>query len=117
MYLAQQISRTSSSTPKPAQTLSSPTLRKVRPNKGPISGGDEIALIGSGFSRAQDLLVQFGCSTKPVRAVFDTEHTLDCVLPRSDSAGLVSVTLLHRQDRSEIQNENDVEFMYEDVDK
>ena len=99
------------------QTLSSPTLRKVRPNKGPISGGDEVALIGSGFSQAQDLLVQFGRGAKPVRAVFDTEHTLDCILPRSDSAGLVSVTLLLRQDRSEVQNENDVEFMYEDVDK
>ena len=63
------------------------------------------------FSQGQDLLVRFGCGS-----VFNNPYTMECLLAPPDSTGLVSVTL-HRQDLFEIQNENDVKFTYEDVDK
>ena len=77
-----------------------------------------MGLIGSGFSRAQDLLVQFG-STDAVETVFVNESVLECVLPRthSSAAGVVSVTLLHQEDRSKIPNDPDVEFRYLDLTK
>ena len=102
------------------QALSSPliALQKVHPNRGPISGGDEILLVGCGFSEGQDLLVRFGASTMPVRTELVNPHNLTCTLPPSDSARCVSVTL-HWQSsyRPVIQNKKDVIFTYEGVDK
>lgn len=72
--------------------------------------------MGRGFSEGQDLLVRFGDGTKPVSTELVNPYNLECILPPSDSARCVSVTL-HSQDRSEIQNEEDVFFTYEDVDK
>ena len=99
-----------------AQTLSPPTLQEVRPVAWSISGGVPIALMGSGFSRAQDLLVQFG-SIEAINTKFLNEYTLDCTLPKSVSTGIVPVTLLHRQNRSMIPNDPVVEFTYVDFRK
>ena len=72
--------------------------------------------MGFGFSQAQDLLVRFGTGAVLVGTVFTNPYNLTCTLPKSDSEGRVSVTL-HRQDRSEIPNANDVEFTYEGAEK
>ena len=102
--------------PSAAQALPSPTLQRVSPNHGPISGGEPITLVGLGFSEGQGLLVRFGIDTVLVGTVFTNPYNLTCTLPKSDSEGCVSVTL-HCQGRSEIPNENDVEFTYEGAEK
>ena len=103
-----------------AQAPSSPpiALQEVNPDHGPISGGEKILLVGRGFSEGQDLLVRFGDGTTPVRTDLVNPYLLRCTLPPSDSAGRVSVTL-HWQDsnRLDIQNEKNVIFTYEGVDK
>ena len=85
-----------------AQTVSSPTLQKVNAKHGSMSGDEEI-------SWAQELLVQFG-STDAIDTVLENECILNCVLLRSVSPGIVSVTLLHRQDRSWIPNDREIKF-------
>jgi len=99
------------------KALSSPiALQKVSPEYGPISGGRRVFLGGYGFNEGQDLLVRFGDGTDPVSTRLFNPHILECILPPSHSARRVIVTL-YWPDRSEIQNEEDVFFTYEDVEK
>ena len=56
---------------------------------GRISGGEKVHLLGEGFSEGQDLLVS---------AKLFNPYTLECILPPSDSARCVPITL-HWQDR------------------
>jgi hypothetical protein len=101
-----------------AQVPSSPiALEEVTPDHGPISGGEKVTLTGYGFSGDQRLLVRFGHSAKHVKTEWVNQHNLRCILPPSDSAGCVLVTL-HWKGRSDvIPNEDGVIFEYEDVDK
>lgn len=91
-------------------------FQEVSPDHGPISGGEKILLVGSGFSEGQDLLVRFGAGATPVMTELVNPHNLRCILPPTDSPRCVSVTL-HRQDRSKIQHEIDVNFTYKGAEK
>ena len=81
---------------------------------GPISGSEKVHLLGEGFSDGQDLLVLFGDRTMPVSAKLFNPYTLECMLPPSDSARCVLVTL-HWQDGPEIRNQENIHFTYEDI--
>ena len=62
------------------------------------------------------MLAQFGDHTKPVGTELVNPYILRCILPPSDSARFVSVTL-HWQGsgRLEIQNQQGVIFEYQDI--
>ena len=104
----------------PVVQVSSPGIafQEVSPDHGPISGGEKILLVGSGFSEGQDLLVRFGAGATPVMTELVNPHIRRCILPPTDSPRCVCVTL-HRQDRSKIQNEIeiDINFTYTGAEK
>jgi len=47
-------------------------LRDVNPQRGPISGGDRIVLIGSNFPASEVLFAKFGSKVTPVVSCFST---------------------------------------------
>ncbi len=69
---------------------SAPTVTGVSPNYGPVGGGTEVAITGSGFTSATQ--VNFGsASTEEFDVVNDS--TIDVNAPGVWSAGIVNVTV------------------------
>lgn len=93
------------------------TLTKVSPDHGPLSGGEEILAVGSGFGAEQQLLIKFGDQQTPIEATFRCPNNLECILPPYHTAGPVIVTL-HWSKKSESDlRECKCIFTYEDRSK
>lgn len=73
------------------QQQSTPTVLKVRPDKGPISGNIEVVVLGKHFHR--NLEVVFG-ENKATTTTFWNSDTLVCLLPPCVRAGPVPVTFV-----------------------
>ncbi|KAK3050948.1 hypothetical protein LTS18_012507, partial [Coniosporium uncinatum] len=67
-----------------------PTIFKVLPNEGPVSGGIEVAIFGKGFHRGIE--VWFGDSPATTTTYWD-EASLVCMLPPSPMPGIVTVAV------------------------
>ena len=67
-------------------------LERLYPDHGPIQGGEEILIVGSGFDERQRLTIKFGHNTT-VQTVFKALNLLLCDLPPSQTAGPTCVTL------------------------
>jgi hypothetical protein len=90
------------------------TLTHLYPNHGPLSGGEKILAVGSGFRAEQTLLLRFGQNNKPVAATFMAPIHFCCLLPPYHTAGPVIVTL-HLPDKPDsVLKENQCLFTYED---
>ncbi|KAK4240300.1 hypothetical protein C8A03DRAFT_13352 [Achaetomium macrosporum] len=76
---------------QPAQTP--PAIFKVIPGEGPVAGGIEVTLMGQGF--VHGMQVMFGDKQAPGTACWSSE-SLVCLLPPSEMAGMVPVTLKHQ---------------------
>ncbi|EGG03274.1 uncharacterized protein MELLADRAFT_65706 [Melampsora larici-populina 98AG31] len=81
--------------------LPRPKIQKLVPNEGPLHGGIEITILGSGFER--DQAVEFGSTI--IQTQYWSSDTLICILPPGTQAGPVSVKALgeerHRESGGE----------------
>lgn len=93
-----------------SSNLSRPQIQKLVPNEGPLHGGIEITILGSGFER--DQAVEFGSTIIPTQ--YWSSDTLICILPPGTQAGPVSVKALGEQRDTESSDEggNHVLFRY-----
>ncbi|KAG9246108.1 hypothetical protein BJ878DRAFT_312470 [Calycina marina] len=78
----------------------SPTIHKLIPGEGPISGGIEVTCLGSGF--CQGLEVMFG-DCKATTTTFWGETSLVCLLPPSRQDGIVPVTFKPQNQQQQMQ--------------
>lgn len=67
-----------------------PVILKVVPTEGPISGGIEISILGSGFRQGQELY--FG-ETKATTTTYWADSAMTCLLPPYHQAGPVPVSV------------------------
>ncbi|KAK7746927.1 SPT3 Dosage dependent suppressor of Ty-induced promoter mutations-like protein [Cytospora paraplurivora] len=72
------------------QPMPMPVIHKVIPNEGPMTGGIEVTILGSGFCNGLEVI--FG-DTKATTTTFWGEQALHCLLPPYHVAGTVPVTL------------------------
>jgi hypothetical protein len=93
------------------------TLREVSPDHGPLSGGEKILAVGSGFDAEQRLLIRFGHHQTPIQTTFDAPNILKCILPPYHTAGPVIVTLHCPKKPVSVLKENESIFTYEDRSK
>lgn len=70
------------------QPRAPPIMHKIIPNEGPTVGGIEVTVLGAGFH--QGLEVWFG-NNKATTTTFWGESSLVCLLPPSESTGVVPV--------------------------
>lgn len=84
--LSQAVPNASAPPPAPA----APVIFKVIPGEGPVTGGVEVTLMGQGFYNGMH--VMFGDKQSPATTFWSSE-SLVCLLPPSDLAGMVPVTL------------------------
>ncbi|GAB7357418.1 hypothetical protein MBLNU459_g8347t1 [Dothideomycetes sp. NU459] len=73
-----------------------PSINKVTPAEGPISGGTEVSIYGSGFAPGMEVMFGEQIATA---TTFWGEKALCCVLPPSQATGPVSVTIAASQMR------------------
>jgi len=78
----------------------SPTIHKLIPGEGPVSGGIEVTCLGSGF--CQGLEVMFG-DCKATTTTFWGDTSLVCLLPPSARDGIVSVTFKPQNQQQQMQ--------------
>lgn len=67
------------------------TITSITPSNGPVTGGTEVAIVGSGFSSGTPAIT-FGSTAGTNVAVVDDGH-LTVVTPAAAAAGVVSVTI------------------------
>lgn len=72
------------------QPMPMAVIHKVIPNEGPMTGGIEVTILGSGFCNGLEVI--FG-DTKATTTTFWGEQALHCLLPPYHAAGTVPVTL------------------------
>lgn len=72
------------------QPMPMPVIHKVIPNEGPMTGGIEVTILGSGFCNGLEVI--FG-DAKATTTTFWGEQALHCLLPPYHVAGTVAVTL------------------------
>ncbi|SPQ27338.1 d3e38138-6a7e-4439-8f77-74354d859fd1 [Thermothielavioides terrestris] len=82
---------------RPQQPQKQPAIFKVIPGEGPVAGGIEVTLMGQGF--VHGMQVMFGDKQAPGTACWSSE-SLVCLLPPSEMAGMVPVTLKHQNGQS-----------------
>lgn len=75
---------------RPPQAQAQPAIFKVIPSEGPVAGGVEVTLMGQGFYNGMH--VMFGDKQAPATTFWSSE-SLVCLLPPSETAGMVPVTL------------------------
>ncbi|ORZ31824.1 hypothetical protein BCR44DRAFT_1463516 [Catenaria anguillulae PL171] len=75
--------------PEPASTSWLPKLERVVPNEGPLQGGIEVTVLGTGFN--ESLTVQFG--SVPAHTVYWSPNTLVCTVPPGTQPGPVPVVI------------------------
>lgn len=93
----------------PASAPTAPVIFKVIPGEGPVTGGVEVTLMGQGFYNGMH--VMFGDKQSPATTFWSSE-SLVCLLPPSDSACMVPVTL--REQSVHFQNTAPQWFRYVD---
>ncbi|KAG8160256.1 hypothetical protein KVR01_009792 [Diaporthe batatas] len=90
-------------------------IHKVIPNEGPMTGGIEVTILGSGFYQGLD--VMFG-DTKATTTTFWGEQALHCLLPPYHVAGTVPVSLRGPNGQPQLlpslQNRPQATFTYKD---
>ena len=69
------------------------SLTHLLPDTGPLSGGEMIVAVGSGFSAERPLLISFGEDSEPIKTDFVASNILTCSLPPYHTAGPVSITI------------------------
>ena len=74
------------------QRRSPPSIIRLTPNRGSMSGGYEVTLLGSGFYHGLD--VMFG-DIEATTTTFWHEKTLTCLVPPSASPGRVPIMFKH----------------------
>lgn len=73
-----------------------PMINKINPAEGPLSGGTEVSIYGSGFTPS--MTVMFG-DQEAVTTTFWAEKALVALLPASAQTGTVPVTIAPSQMR------------------
>ncbi|KAG0150874.1 hypothetical protein CROQUDRAFT_668225 [Cronartium quercuum f. sp. fusiforme G11] len=86
----------------------SPCIQKVVPNEGPMHGGIEITILGTGFLPSHQII--FG-SSSPIQTQFWSPNTLLCILPPSLSPGLCKVKVINNPSE-EVKDEETGIFTY-----
>lgn len=86
-------------------------ILKVVPPEGPMSGGIEVTVLGSGCCR--DLDVFFG-DTKATTTTFWGDSTLTCILPPYHQSGPVHVTVRGTNGQAQTLSRSPPIFMYKD---
>ncbi|KAI9363396.1 hypothetical protein DFJ73DRAFT_620449, partial [Zopfochytrium polystomum] len=77
-------------TTSPAPTTPTPTIHRIIPSSGPMTGGIEVTLLGSNLH--QNLTVLFGGVPAASWHSWGSGSTLVCILPPSSTPGPVPVT-------------------------
>ncbi|KAI9331459.1 hypothetical protein DFJ73DRAFT_648092 [Zopfochytrium polystomum] len=77
-------------TASPAPTTPTPTIHRIIPSSGPMTGGIEVTLLGSNLH--QNLTVLFGGVPAASSHSWGSGSTLVCILPPSSTPGPVPVT-------------------------
>jgi hypothetical protein len=72
--------------------------------------GDEVRLIGAGFNRETEYFVKFG-PVRPIQAFYQAPNILTCIVPWSDTLGVVAVSIVSR-DGSTVLCEQQQRFQY-----
>ncbi|KAI9184521.1 SPT3 Dosage dependent suppressor of Ty-induced promoter mutations-like protein [Blastocladiella emersonii ATCC 22665] len=95
-----------------APTAVLPKIERVVPAEGPIQGGIEVTILGTGFN--ESLTVQFG--SVPASTVYWSPNTLVCMLPPGAHPGAVPVCIKQVVDLglSEPAAADKVTFTYQD---
>ena len=86
--------RSVNETSLPQQT---PVILNLNPAEGPIAGGTQVAVLGTGFSFG--LEVMFG-DARATATTYWGENALVCLVPPAVQAGTVTVTFKHHYDRN-----------------
>lgn len=86
-------------------------ILKVVPPEGPMSGGIEVTVLGSGCCR--DLDVFFG-DTKATTTTFWGDSTLTCILPPYHQSGPVHVTVRGTNGQTQTLSRSPPMFVYKD---
>lgn len=86
-------------------------ILKVVPPEGPMSGGIEVTVLGSGCCR--DLDVFFG-DTKATTTTFWGDSTLTCILPPYHQSGPVHVTVRGTNGQTQTLSRSPPIFIYKD---
>jgi len=93
------------------------TLTEVSPDHGPLSGGEKILAVGSGFGAEQHLRIRFGHHQTPTQTTFVAPNILKCILPPYHTEGPVIVTLHLPSQPESVLNEHESIFTYKDRSK
>ncbi|KAJ3352144.1 hypothetical protein GGF32_003891 [Allomyces javanicus] len=88
-----------------------PKIDRVIPAEGPVHGGIEVTVLGSGFN--ESLTVQFG-DALATSTTYWSPNTLVCVLPPAAQAGTVPVTIKQVHDLGLSTGQEPVTFTYRD---
>ena len=86
--------------PAGAAQAAPPTLTAVKPNNGPLAGGEVATLTGSGFLAAGTTSVRFGSVAATVQAVGQSE--IRVTVPAGVRSELVNVTVINASGTSAI---------------
>ncbi|KAI9365457.1 immunoglobulin E-set [Zopfochytrium polystomum] len=81
-------------TASPAPTTRTPTIHRIIPSSGPMTGGIEVTLLGSNLH--QNLTVLFGGVPAASLHSWGSGSTLVCILPPSSTPGPMPVTFKER---------------------
>jgi hypothetical protein len=95
---------------QPTSSLENPTISRVIPNTGPVTGGIEIALIGSHFLPSSRCI--FG--SEAVSVTWQGEDSLVCILPPARKPGLVPVTVSAGGPNTDCNDDTSLLFTYQD---
>ncbi|KNE67016.1 hypothetical protein AMAG_11481 [Allomyces macrogynus ATCC 38327] len=88
-----------------------PKIDRVIPAEGPVHGGIEVTVLGSGFN--ESLTVQFG-DVLATSTTYWSPNTLVCVLPPAAQPGTVPVTIKQVHDLGLSTGQETVTFTYRD---
>ncbi|KNE69071.1 hypothetical protein AMAG_13941 [Allomyces macrogynus ATCC 38327] len=88
-----------------------PKIDRVIPAEGPVHGGIEVTVLGSGFN--ESLTVQFG-DALATSTTYWSPNTLVCVLPPAAQPGTVPVTIKQVHDLGLSTGQETVTFTYRD---
>lgn len=72
--------------------------------------GDEVRLVGAGFNRETEYFAKFG-AVRPIQAFYQASNTLTCIVPCSDTIGIVAVSIVSRHG-STVLCEQQQKFQY-----
>ncbi|KAI8816046.1 uncharacterized protein EV422DRAFT_501642 [Fimicolochytrium jonesii] len=97
--------------PSSGSIVNPPAINKLIPAEGPVHGGLEITILGSGFY--DGMTVMFG-AIPATRTQFWSETTLVCTLPPAPAPGVVPVLLRESQQLMNSEDNSDVVFTYKD---